>query len=129
MINVEIQTNENKEVIDITELLGKKLAEMEAKEGVLHLMATHTTCALSCADLDPGTDKDIMDALTNVLPDLNWRHPHNPAHAPDHILSTLVGTDVTIPVEEGKLVLGTWQRVVLLEFDGPRQRNVVLTFK
>ena len=57
-----------------------------------------------------------------------YRHPHNPEHAPDHILSSLIGTTLTLPVEAGSLVLGTWQRVILVELDGPRQRELKLHF-
>jgi secondary thiamine-phosphate synthase enzyme len=59
-------------------------------------------------------------------PKLNYRHPHDPSHVPDHILSTLIGTSLSVPVEDGKLRLGKWQRVVLFEFDGPQEREVVV---
>ena len=88
----------------------------------------HTTAALTTADLDPGTDLDMLDAFEAMIPKLRYRHPHNPAHVPDHILSSLIGTSVTQPVESGQLVLGTWQRIILVELDGPREREVVLTF-
>ncbi len=57
---------------------------------------------------------------------MNFRHPHDPQHTPDHILSSLIGTAITLPVKQGKLLLGTWQRVVLVEFNGPRQRELVI---
>lgn len=96
--------------------------------GVCHLVVLHTTAAMTTADLDPGTDLDMLDAFELLVPKLNFRHPHNPAHAPDHILSALIGTSVTLMVENGALVLGTWQRVVLVELDGPRTREVVIGF-
>jgi secondary thiamine-phosphate synthase enzyme len=70
----------------------------------------------------------MLDAFTTMIPALAYRHPHNPAHAPDHILAALLGPSVSVPVESGRLVLGTWQRVVLFEFDGPRRRHVIVTF-
>jgi secondary thiamine-phosphate synthase enzyme len=88
----------------------------------------HTTAALTTADLDPGTDLDMLDAFEAMIPKLRYRHPHNPAHVGDHILSTLIGTSITQPVESGQLVLGTWQRIILVELDGPREREIVLTF-
>ena len=96
-------------------------------DGLCSVFVTHTTAAITTADLDPGTDLDMLDAFTTMIPDLDYRHPHDPAHAPDHILATLVGPSVTVPVENGRLVLGTWQRVVLFEFDGPRNRQVVVS--
>jgi secondary thiamine-phosphate synthase enzyme len=88
----------------------------------------HTTAALTTADLDPGTDLDMLDAFEAMMPKLRSRHPHNPEHVPEHILSSLIGTALTLPVEEGSLVLGTWQRVILVELDGPRQRELTLHF-
>jgi secondary thiamine-phosphate synthase enzyme len=117
-----IQTTEKKQVADITEEINKNLPN---DNGVAHLFATHTTCALTTADLDPGTDLDMLDAFEAMAPKLKYRHPHNPAHAPDHIMSSIIGTNLSLPYENGKLVLGTWQRVVLIEFNGPRERKIV----
>jgi thiamine phosphate synthase YjbQ (UPF0047 family) len=55
---------------------------------------------------------------------MTYRHPHDPAHAPDHILATLIGPSITVPYANRALLLGTWQRIVLVELDGPRQRTV-----
>jgi secondary thiamine-phosphate synthase enzyme len=62
-----------------------------------------------------------------MIPKLRYRHPHNPAHVPDHILSALIGTSLSLPFDKKKLLLGTWQRVVLIELDGPRDRELVLS--
>jgi secondary thiamine-phosphate synthase enzyme len=70
----------------------------------------------------------MLDAFEAMIPKLRYRHPHDPAHAPDHILSALIGTALALPLEKGKLVLGTWQRVILVELDGPRAREIVLAF-
>jgi secondary thiamine-phosphate synthase enzyme len=58
---------------------------------------------------------------------LRYRHPHNPAHVSDHILSALIGTSLCLPFAKGKFLLGTWQRIVLIELDGPRQRELALS--
>jgi secondary thiamine-phosphate synthase enzyme len=123
MIEIIIKTHKAKEVIDITDEINEKLKEEDFKEGLCHLFLTHTTAALTTADLDPGTDLDMLDALQAMIPKLAYRHPHNPQHVPDHILSSIIGTSLTVPVKE-KLVLGTWQRVVLIEFNGPRERKI-----
>ena len=126
MHRLKIKTHKKREVLDITERL-EQLLESEDKSGVCHLLVLHTTAALTTADLDPGTDLDMLDAFEAMMPKLNYRHPHNPAHVPDHILSALIGTSVGLPFEKGKLLLGTWQRVVLVELDGPRERELVVT--
>lgn len=69
----------------------------------------------------------MLDAFEAMIPKLRYRHPHNPAHVPDHILSALIGTSVSLPFEKRKLVLGTWQRVVLVELDGPRERELAIS--
>ncbi|TSC54399.1 MAG: hypothetical protein LiPW16_48 [Microgenomates group bacterium LiPW_16] len=91
------------------------------------MFLTHTTAALTTADLDPGTDLDILDAFWEMIPKLKYRHPHDPSHVPSHILSSLIGTSLTLPFENKKLVLGTWQRIVLIELDGPREREIVIS--
>jgi len=125
MEKISIETHKKREIIDITDEVQLALG---TKTGVCHLTVLHTTAALTTADLDPGTDLDILDAFEALIPKLRYRHPHDPSHVPDHILSALIGTSVTQPVEKGQLVLGTWQRIVLVELDGPRTRDVVVTF-
>lgn len=122
-----VKTRKKREVVDITNEVQKAIGK-SVKDGLCHVFVMHTTAALATADLDAGgTDLDYLDALEKIVPKLKYRHPHDPTHMPDHILSTLIGTSLTLPVHDGKLVLGTWQRVVLFEFDGPRERTVVVT--
>jgi secondary thiamine-phosphate synthase enzyme len=122
-----VQTRKSKQVVDITDKLESLIQEQGFSDGLCNVFVAHTTAALSTADLDPGTDQDMLDAFTAMMPDLKYRHPHNPEHAPDHILATLIGPSITVPVQGGRLVLGTWQRVILIEFDGPRERELVLS--
>jgi secondary thiamine-phosphate synthase enzyme len=128
MQRLEIKTHRKREIVDITDHVQSALQKKSAKTGICQLTVLHTTAALTTADLDPGTDLDMLDAFEAMMPKLRYRHPHNPAHVPDHILSSLIGTSITQPVESGALVLGTWQRIILVELDGPREREVMLTF-
>ena len=123
MRRLKIKTGKKREVLDITDEIESQLSG----SGLCHLLVLHTTAALTTADLDPGTDLDMLDAFEAMIPKLRYRHPHNPAHAPDHILSALLGTSLSLPFERGKLILGTWQRVVLIELDGPRPRELALS--
>ena len=118
-------THRKREIVDVTDQVQNLLP---AESGIGFLNVLHTTAALTTADLDPGTDLDMLDAFEAMMPKLHYRHPHNPAHVPDHILSSLIGTALTLPVENGSLVLGTWQRVILVELDGPRRRDLTLQF-
>lgn len=125
METLVVETKRQKEIVDITDLINDAL---EIKNGLCNLFLLHTTAALTTADLDPGTDLDMLDAFEKIIPKLNYRHQHDPAHVPDHILSSLIGTSLTLPVNEGQLVLGTWQRVVLVEFNGPKKREIVINY-
>ncbi len=128
MQKLTIRTRKKREVVDITDSLEGLLRKRHPDgAGICNLFILHTTAALTTADLDPGTDLDMLDAFEQIVPKLRYRHPHNPAHVPDHILSSLIGTSVALPFESGTLLLGTWQRVVLIELDGPREREIVLT--
>lgn len=122
-----VSTRKKDQIIDITDTVEDYLREEPKAEGLCSLFVAHTTCALTTADLDPGTDLDLLAALRHVLPELSYRHPHNPAHAPDHLLSSLLGPSLVIPYVRSRLLLGTWQRVVLVELDGPRQRLMHLS--
>ncbi len=126
-MQLSITTHKDKEVIDITDDIEELLEDAEKDNGVCVIFAQHTTCAITTADLDPGTDLDFLDAILGMLPDIDYRHPHNPAHAPDHILSSIIGPSVSVPFAKKKLELGVWQRVILVELDGPREREIVVT--
>ena|SRR5436305_13918703 len=127
MQRITVKTRQKRQVVDITDIVEEHLVSSSVATGVCSLLVLHTTAALTTADLDPGTDLDMLDAFEAMIPKLRYRHPHNPAHVGDHIMSALIGTSVSLPFEEKKLLLGTWQRVVLIELDGPRQRELALS--
>ncbi len=124
MLGMIITTSQEWEVIDITDEIARTI---DVETGACLAAVQHTTAALTTADLDPGTDQDLLDFLRAITPEVQWRHPHNPAHTPAHLLSSVVGPSVSVPVEGGQLSLGTWQRIILVELDGPRQREVSVT--
>jgi secondary thiamine-phosphate synthase enzyme len=125
--SITVTTRRKDEVVDLTDEVEAYLGTGEQEAGVCVVFAAHTTCAVTIADLDPGTDEDLLRALRAMLPRQTYRHPHDPAHAPDHLLAAIVGPSVAIPYSGRRLLLGTWQRVILVELDGPRQRTVHLT--
>lgn len=123
---IKAQTSQPQEIIDITGQV-QRAASSSKTDGAVVISALHTTCAMAVAELDPGTDKDLLDFLESLIPNINWRHSHDPAHVPAHLLSTLIGTSITLPVEKGKVVLGSWQSIVLIELDGPKDREIKLS--
>lgn len=100
-----ITTTDNRQVIDITDKV-QQLTEQGTQ--AVTVFVAHTTCAVTTADLDPGTDLDLLDVVWEMIPELNYPHPHNPAHVPAHLASSIIGPSVMVPVSNGRLVLGTW---------------------
>jgi secondary thiamine-phosphate synthase enzyme len=125
-MELRLQTQRKRQILDITDEVQGLLAA--GVQGAVVVTVLHTTAAVTTADLDPGTDLDLLDALELLIPrDRPWRHPHNPNHVRDHLLASIIGPTVTLPVRAGELVLGTWQRLVLAELDGPRERRILIT--
>lgn len=122
-----VHTKKHREVVDITDHINELIPKNTIEKGICTIFLTHTTAALTTADLDPGTDLDMLDAFEEMIPKLAYSHPHDPSHVGDHILSALIGTSLSLPFERGELILGTWQRVVLIEFSGPREREIIVT--
>lgn len=127
MKQLTLTTSGQNQVVDITEKINLEINE--SFTGLVNIASLHTTCAITTADLDPGTDLDLIDAIKHLVPKIRYRHPHNPdpEHVGDHIFSSIIGTSLTLPVKDGHLMLGTWQRVIFIEMDGPRKRNIVVS--
>lgn len=120
-LTIEIETQSPKQVIDITGQVGRLLDG--ASGGICYLYLKHTTAGLTVMTWEAGVPEDIMDILQSLTPKLAYRHD-SAAHVAAHFLSALVGPSVHVPVQAGRLALGQFQRVVLLEFEGPRKREI-----
>lgn len=127
-MNITISTKHKKHILPITDKINQLIQKEKKQNDLCVLFVKHTTACITTADLDPGTDQDMLDAFEAMMPKLNYRHPHNPAHVTDHILSSIIGPSVTIPIKNGALDLGSWQEVVLIELDGPRERTISVSF-
>ena len=120
-VTIEVQTQSPTEIVDVTERVGALVGG--ASGGSCHLYLRHTTAGLMIITGERGVPEDIMDILQTLTPKLAYRHA-SPAHVAAHFLSALVGPSVSVPVRDGKLALGEFQRIVLLEFEGPRKREI-----
>ena len=127
-MKLKIQTKARRQIVDITSEINRSVSRAKVREGICHVFVLHTTCAVTTADLDPGTDEDFLDAIGKMFPKGLYRHPHDPSHVGEHIMSSIIGPSLNIPVSSGKLDLGTWQRVILVELSGPRERNIQVDF-
>ncbi len=118
-----------REVIDITGEVRKAVEKLAGgKSGVAFVFTLHTTTAITINEAESGLMEDIIDACFSAVPELNYRHNRIDNNAEAHILASVIGNSVAVPVENGKLKLGTWQSILFLEFDGPRTRKVVVKF-
>lgn len=124
---VTISTRRDKQVLDITDRVQQFVSQLALSSGLCSVFVTHTTAAITTGESIEGTDEDLMEVLERIIPDIKFRHHHDPSHTPDHMISSIVGAGVTIPIDGGKLQLGTWQRVLLVECNGPRERKIVVT--
>jgi secondary thiamine-phosphate synthase enzyme len=124
---ITIRTRRDKEVIDITGQIERWLAQSKVDDGLCNLFVRHTTAGLTTGEAIEGTDEDLMETLVEMIPRINFRHGHDPSHAPDHMISSIMGASLTIPLRKGRLHLGAWQRVLLVESNGPREREIVVT--
>src|SRR5260370_38286148 len=109
MKTITIATKKKDHIVDITETVEEHLRDAKNEEGTCALFVSHTTCALTTADLDPGTDLDFLTALRRMLPHISYRHPHDPSHTPDNILSSIICPSLAIPYRTRELLFGTWQ--------------------
>lgn len=104
-----------REVVDVTD---DAIAFCRGKgDGLLHVVAPHATAGVALMETGSGSEADLADALDRLLPrDVRYRHSHgSPGHGADHLLPVLVSPSLSVPVQDGELLLGTWQRIVLVD--------------
>lgn len=125
---INVKSRSRIEFIDVTGMIQEAVKEAGVKDGICYIYVPHTTAGITINEgADPSVQRDILNTLNRLVPkDLNYFHREGNADA--HIKSTLVGTSVHVIVEEGKLLLGTWQSVFFCEFDGPRHRRIAVKF-
>ena len=125
---LELDTS-TRQVVDVTAELSRFCEHLG--DGLVNVMALHATAGLALMETGSGSDGDLVEALNRLLPrDDRYQHAHGaPGHGADHVLPAFVSPSLTIPVDAGRPVLGTWQRVVLVDLnsDNPR-RQVRLSF-
>ncbi len=121
---IEIDTRRRQELIDITGQVQRAL-EGRVQRGICLVYSLHTTTALMVNEEEPGLVQDVLERLSAIVPEgLGYQHDRIDDNAHSHIQAALLGNSVVLPIEDGGLVLGTWQRILLVELDGPRRRKV-----
>lgn len=123
---INVKTTSQTEFVDITEDVKKAIAESGVKDGLCLLFVPHTTAGITINEgADPTVKRDILTTLNRLIPfEGDYRHLEGNSAA--HIKSTLTGVSLTLLIEQGRPVLGTWQSIYFCEFDGPRHRKVIV---
>jgi secondary thiamine-phosphate synthase enzyme len=123
---IEVSTKSGQQLIEVTSIIREQVRRSGVKNGVCFIYVPHTTAGvLVNENADPSVAKDILNTLNSLIPvEGDYNHLEGNAHA--HIKASIVGHSTTLLVENGELVLGTWQGVFLCEFDGPRRRRILV---
>jgi secondary thiamine-phosphate synthase enzyme len=128
MKEISVETHSRVEMIDITAAVQKAVREEKIEKGICLVYTPHTTAAVTINEnADPDVPRDILAALEKAVPfSANYRHTEGNSAA--HVKSSLVGASELVIIENGRLILGTWQSIFFCEFDGPRTRKFIIKF-
>ncbi len=127
---LRLRSQRKYQMLDLTEKLRELVHDTGLDEGLCSVYVPHATAAVVINENDdPNVCEDVLEALGALIPEGRWRHDRVDNNAAAHIKATILGPSETIPVREGRLLLGTWQAVMLVELDGPRERRVVVTVR
>ena len=121
-----IQTHQREELIDITPQVTEAIGSSGIETGMCRVFVPHTTAGVTINEnADPSVKSDILMALRKIVPD-TLPYTHAEGNSPAHVKSTLVGSSISVIIENGAPALGTWQGIIFCEFDGPRKRKVFI---
>ncbi len=127
MAEFSVRTRKKQEMVDITGRVADLVKQAGVGDGICLIYVPHATAAVAINEnADPNVCEDILEALAGLIPEGKWRHDRIDDNAAAHIKATILGPSETVPVRGGRLRLGTWQSVMLVELDGPRERTVIV---
>jgi secondary thiamine-phosphate synthase enzyme len=127
MAEFSVRTRKKQEMVDITGRVADLVGQAAVSDGLCLVYVPHATAAVVINEnADPSVGEDILDALAGLVPEGKWRHDRIDDNAAAHIKATVLGPGKCVPVRGGRLRLGTWQSLMLVELDGPRDRTVIV---
>lgn len=127
-VEFNIRTRSHQDLIPITEVVKTHLKNFNIQDGLLNLFVLHTTCGLTINEnADPDVVHDLLQRLDRLAPWQDGNDRHREGNSAAHLKSSLLGSSLSIPIHNGRPVLGTWQGIYLGEFDGPRTRSIQMT--
>ena len=125
MKTFSVKTHHREELIDITHLVNKVISEGSVSQGTAVVFIPHTTAGVTINEnADPDVVHDILLTLGELIPQHHSSYLHGEGNSDAHTKASLTGSSVTVIVDNGRMVLGTWQGIYFCEFDGPRSRKV-----
>jgi len=125
---LKVRSHQREELVEFTGVVQRHLTDSGVKEGIVVLYVQHTTAALTVNEnADPDVPRDMLHALRTLIPQHGMGFRHGEENSDAHIKASLIGPTVTVPFADGKLLLGRWQGIFLCEFDGGRERKVIMT--
>ena len=124
---ININTNKREEFVDITDKIAQIIQKSSIQKGIVHIFVQHTTSGITINEnVDPDVVKDMIKTMDEIIPyKNNYKHAEGNSHA--HIKASLLGSSVSIPFDNKKMSLGTWQGIYFCEFDGPRNRKALVS--
>jgi secondary thiamine-phosphate synthase enzyme len=123
-VTISVRTDSRIDMVDITASVQREVSKADVSDGVCVVYVPHTTAGVTINEgADPAVCQDIIGKLNELVPP-NAGYRHMEGNADSHIKASMMGSSVTLLVEKGRLVLGTWQKIFFCEFDGPRSRRV-----
>ena len=130
MYTLKVRSHQREEFVEFTEEVQRQLKESAAVQGIVVLYVQHTTAGLTVNEnADPDVPRDMLHLLRTLIPQHGMGFRHGEENSDAHIKASLVGSTVTIPFDEGQLLLGRWQGIFLCEFDGGRERKVIMMIR
>src|SRR6476469_10835714 len=130
MVILRVRSHQREELVEFTDEVQARLSESGATEGVVVLYVQHTTAGLTVNEnADPDVPRDMLHALRTLIPQHGMDFRHGEENSDAHFKASLVGPSVTVPFHDGNLLLGRWQGIFLCEFDGGRERKVVMMIR
>ena len=127
-ISINVKTRTRNELVDITSSVQKEVSKIRPEDGICIIFVPHTTAGITINEgADPAVCRDIISTLNDLVP-AKAGYLHMEGNADSHIKASLMGSSISVIVENGRLVLGTWQKIFFCEFDGPRARKVHIKF-
>lgn len=127
-MEIKVHTEKKYDVVDVTLQVSDIVQQADVEEGLCSVYVPHATAAMIVNENDdPQIGQDLLNVLDKLIPEGVWLHDTVDENGASHLKASILGPSETIPIQRGRLALGTWQAIMLVDFDGPRDRTIIVT--